>query len=179
MCVMHNSRQRQDSFTCICYIFSQLHMRLPFDEFTIGVLCLLNVAPTQLHPNSWGYLQVFKLLCRSLYLCSFLKCFLYFYDTRLRDPIIQLSLVSRTGISILDAFSQSFKHFKDNFFKVVVKQPSRSLFYNEDGCTKFLFSLTDNVTPQLGMSQKIIKLPRLVENDNHCNHTNKKTYNLI
>jgi len=29
--------------------FSQLHFRLPFDEFTLGVLRLLNVAPTQLH----------------------------------------------------------------------------------------------------------------------------------
>jgi len=36
--------------------FSQLHIRLPFDEFTMRVLRLLNVAPTQLHPNSWAYL---------------------------------------------------------------------------------------------------------------------------
>jgi len=36
--------------------FSQLHIRLPFDEFTMGLLRFLNVAPTQLHPNSWGYL---------------------------------------------------------------------------------------------------------------------------
>jgi len=39
--------------------FSQLHMRVPFDDFTMGVLRLLNVAPTQLHPNSWGYPQAF------------------------------------------------------------------------------------------------------------------------
>ncbi|QCE03316.1 hypothetical protein DEO72_LG8g1340 [Vigna unguiculata] len=30
----------------------RLHIRLVFDEFTMGVLRLLNVAPTQLHPNS-------------------------------------------------------------------------------------------------------------------------------
>jgi len=32
--------------------FSQLYVRLPFDDFTMGVLCFLNVSPTQLHPNS-------------------------------------------------------------------------------------------------------------------------------
>jgi len=45
---------------------------------------------------------------------------------------------------MLDAFSQSFKHFKDGFFKVVVKYMGRSHFYNEEGSTKFPFSWTDN-----------------------------------
>ncbi|QCE04051.1 hypothetical protein DEO72_LG8g2084 [Vigna unguiculata] len=42
--------------------FSQLHVRLPLDDFTMGVLRALNVAPTQLHPNSWAYLQAFRIL---------------------------------------------------------------------------------------------------------------------
>jgi len=36
--------------------FVKLHTRLPFDEFTMGVLCLLNVVLTELHSNSWGCL---------------------------------------------------------------------------------------------------------------------------
>jgi len=32
--------------------FIQLHVHLPFDEFTIGRLRIPNVAPTQLHQNS-------------------------------------------------------------------------------------------------------------------------------
>jgi len=110
----------------------------------MGVLCLLNIAPTQLHPNTWGYLQAFRLLCLSLYLRLSLKCFLYFYDTRPNNRITWLSLVSRPGISILNAFSPSFKHFKDGFFKIVVKQSGCSLFYNEDGSTKFPFNWTNN-----------------------------------
>jgi len=42
------------------------------------------------------------------------------------------------------AGTESFKHFKDGFFKVVVKEPGRSYFYNDDGNTKFPFSWTDN-----------------------------------
>ena len=38
-------------YTCL---FMDSHVHVPFDEFTIGVLCTLNVAPTQLHPTiSW------------------------------------------------------------------------------------------------------------------------------
>ncbi|QCE11051.1 hypothetical protein DEO72_LG10g2284 [Vigna unguiculata] len=32
-------------------------VRLSLDDFTMGVFRALNVAPTQLHPNSWAYLQ--------------------------------------------------------------------------------------------------------------------------
>jgi len=39
---------------------------------------------------------------------------------------------------------QSFKHFKDGFFKAVVKEAGRSHFYNDDRSTKFPFSWTDN-----------------------------------
>ena len=42
----------------------------------------------------------------------------------------------------MDAFSQSFKHFKDGYFKVVVKEEGRSYFLNADGSTKFSFSWT-------------------------------------
>ena len=68
-CVCHDREVAAEEFFYInmCH-FSQLHIRLPFDEFTMGVLRLLNVGPTQLHPNSWPYLQAFRLLCMALYL---------------------------------------------------------------------------------------------------------------
>jgi len=33
-------------------LFISLHVRLPFDEFTVKVLHILNVAPSQLHLNA-------------------------------------------------------------------------------------------------------------------------------
>ena len=130
-------------YTYMCH-FSQLHVRLPLDDFTIGVLRTLNVAPTQLHPNSWAYLQAFRILCQSLYLEPTPYAFLYFYDTRPRRPATWLSLISRPSISRLDASSQSFKHFKDGYFKVVVKEGGKAYFLNADGNAKFPFSWTNN-----------------------------------
>jgi len=122
--------------------FSQLHVRLPLDGFTMGVLRALNVAPKQLHLNSWAYLQAFRILCQYLYLETSPYAFLYFYDTKPRRPTTWLSLISRPSISRLDAFSQSFKHFKDGYFKVVVKEEGKAHFLNADGSTKFPSSWT-------------------------------------
>jgi len=122
--------------------FSLVHVRLPLDDFTMGVLRALNVAPTQLHPNSWAYLQAFRMLCQSLYMESLPYAFLYFYDTGPRQPTTWLSLIGRPSISRLNAFSQSFKHFKDGYFKVVVKEEGKPYFLNAYGSTKFPFSWT-------------------------------------
>ena len=50
--------------------FSNLHITLPFDDFTMGVLRILNVALTQLHPNSWAALRRFEFFV--IFLSSFL-----------------------------------------------------------------------------------------------------------
>jgi len=34
---------------CLCLSFSDFHVTLPFDNFIMGVLQMLNVAPSQLH----------------------------------------------------------------------------------------------------------------------------------
>ncbi|QCE10881.1 hypothetical protein DEO72_LG10g2113 [Vigna unguiculata] len=87
-------------------------------------------------------MQAFRILCQSLYLEPSPYAFLYFYDTRPRQSTTWLSLISRPNISRLDAFSQSFKHFKDEYFKVVVKEDGKPYFLNADGSTKFPFSWT-------------------------------------
>jgi len=87
-------------------------------------------------------MQAFCVLCQSLYLQPSPHAFLYFYDTKPHQPTTWLSLVSRPSISRLDVFSPSFKHFKDEYFKVVVKEEGRSHFFNVDGSTKFPFSWT-------------------------------------
>jgi len=67
-CICHGQEGASEEFfyKYMCH-FSQLYVRLLFDDFTMGVLRLLNIAPTQLHLKSWAYLQAFRVLCRSFY----------------------------------------------------------------------------------------------------------------
>jgi hypothetical protein len=45
------------------YLWEQLKILFPFSEFQIEVLHSLHLAPTQLHPNGWGFLQAFEVFC--------------------------------------------------------------------------------------------------------------------
>ncbi|QCE10253.1 hypothetical protein DEO72_LG10g1481 [Vigna unguiculata] len=50
-------------------------------------------------------------------------------------------IVSLERVSAID---RSFKHFKDGYFKVVVKEGGEAYFLNADGSAKFSFSWTNN-----------------------------------
>jgi len=101
-------------------LFSDLHVFLPFDDFTMGVLQTLNVAPSQLHPNTWASLQTFRLICDVFNLSPTPSTFLNYYTSHPAEPVIWHSLISRSGNIILNPFTTSYTNFKGRFFKVVV-----------------------------------------------------------
>jgi len=76
-----------DFFYIYPCMFTDMNVRLPFDEFTMGVLHTLNVAPTQLHPNSWASLQAFRLLTKMFCLRPSPHVFLSYYSVRPANPV--------------------------------------------------------------------------------------------
>jgi len=137
-------------------MFTKLHVLLLLDEFTMGVLRLLNVTLTQLHLNSWGSLQAFWLICKALSLSPTLESFLYSYVTRSKEPLSWLLLVGRAKISLLDGFTQSFKKFKDGFFRVRVLPTGHSLYYDDGGRPKFPFYWTSSTTKKDAMTKEML-----------------------
>jgi len=98
-----------DFFYIYPCMFTDSIVRLPFDEFTIGVLRPLNVVPTQLHLNSWASLQVFRLLAEMFHLCPSPHVFTSYYSTRPTSPVKWVSLVSQSHNVLFTPFSSSYK----------------------------------------------------------------------
>jgi len=81
--VFHGQGSSPDPFFFMyAKVFRDSHLQLPFNEFSIEVLKALNVAPTQLHPNSWAYIRGFRMLCLGLGLTATPALFLHHYCTR-------------------------------------------------------------------------------------------------
>jgi len=98
-----------DFFYIYPCLFIDSHLRLSFDDFTMGVLRTLNVVPTQLHPNSWASLQAFRLLAEMFRLRPSPHVFLSYYSTRLCNPVRWVSLVSQSHNVFFTPFSSSYK----------------------------------------------------------------------
>lgn len=41
------------------YSFKEYDITFPLTDFEAGMLTLMNIAPSQLHPNSWAFLKCF------------------------------------------------------------------------------------------------------------------------
>jgi len=134
-------------------LFSDLHVSLPFDAFTAGVLKELNVAPTQLHPNSWASMQAFRIVCQTFGLRPIPSCFLHFYSSYPAKLASWQSLVSRAGSVLFKPFTASYKNFKEKFFKVYVEPAGTRYFFDEVGQSRFPLFWSRNPT-------KVTDLPR-------------------
>jgi len=120
----------------IC-LFSDLYVSLPFDKFTMGVLRALNVAPTQIHPNTWASLQAFHLLCDVMRLHPTPSSFLSYYTSHPAQPASWHSLVGRSRCVLFDSFAISYKRFKERFVKVIVRPEATTFFFDEAGRSRF------------------------------------------
>ncbi|RDX67145.1 hypothetical protein CR513_54008, partial [Mucuna pruriens] len=115
----------QEGETYFIYLYEtyilDLGVTIPFDSFEIDVLNVLNVTPTQLHPNSWAVMQVFKVVCRCLHMEPTTAKFLHHYVVH-HYVVHQyqksgwISLIGIHKIYILNSYSSSCKDFKDGFF---------------------------------------------------------------
>ncbi|KOM57374.1 hypothetical protein LR48_Vigan11g040700 [Vigna angularis] len=124
-------------FYCYGSPFYDLYLRLPFTLFQMDVLRTLNVAPSQLHPNSWAYLQAFTVLCRAIGIRSTVGLFLHFFRCRPGEKKGWVSLISEPGNALLELYLQSYRGFKDKFFKVSITDAGRRYFCGGDGNPKF------------------------------------------
>jgi len=61
------------------FLFKEYHISFPLSDFMAGMLNLMNISPSQLHPNSWAFLKCFKLLCHHLGFEPTTDIFTYFY----------------------------------------------------------------------------------------------------
>ena len=105
-----------------CFIYStvyrRLGLRLPITPFEGALLTKVNVAPAQLHPDSWAFVSAFSILCHCLGHMPSVDVFLFFFEAKSPDKKLWVSFNNVTERVLLTLFQQSYKGFKKNFFKV-------------------------------------------------------------
>ena len=136
LCLGRSLFERPFFFMYSC-LFSNSHVSLPFDNFTMGVLQELNVAPSQLHLNTWVSIQAFRVICDVFR-------FLSYYTSHLGEPVIWHSLINQSGNVLFNSFTTSYKNFKGKFFKVFIQPEGTKLFFDEVGRSRFLMFSTRN-----------------------------------
>ena len=122
-------------------LFEVLSLVLPLIAFQCALLEHLNMAPSQLHPNSWAMVRAFEILCPFFNIWPTVPIFLFFFYMKLTDKIGWVSLNSMSK-NLFELDSNAFFRFKDRFFKVLatdIVADGFSLMFNRDGEPYFPF----------------------------------------
>ena len=114
---------------CFLYatFFKKVKLRLPFTRFERELLTELDIAPAQLHPNSWAFVRVFQIICAHLGLPASVDVFLFLFEAKNPGDRLWISLNGIVGRSILCIFQQSYKDWKGKFVKVCANEQDPSL----------------------------------------------------
>lgn len=100
----------KDSFYTYDCLFWDLHVRVSFDDFTIGILCILNMDPMQLYPNGWEAMQAFCTLCLHNFGLATLGLFLHYFCSH-PHPNGWISLIWISKLPLFCTFTSSNKIF--------------------------------------------------------------------
>ncbi|CAJ2673725.1 unnamed protein product [Trifolium pratense] len=114
------------------FVFKEMGLRLPFSPFAASVLKALQVAPSQLHPNSWSFIMGFEHLCSYRDVRPTLPLFFRIFKIQ-RKPTRDagqeprqnwVSLKHHEDVKLFKMFVDSIKDFKGRYF--VVRPESES-----------------------------------------------------
>jgi len=110
-------------------VFKRIKLRLPLTGFERALLKEINVAPAQLHPNSWAFMRAFSILCNHFGHPPSMDVCLHFFEARSPGKNLWVSFNGVAGRVLLTLFQQSYKGFKGKFFRVCCTDHNRTLMH--------------------------------------------------
>ncbi|GAU48770.1 hypothetical protein TSUD_406130 [Trifolium subterraneum] len=138
------NREEPHYFYMYANVIQTLNLWFPLTYFEDTILRLLNVAPSQFHPNSWAFVKAYELLCYALDLEPSLGVFLSFYHVKSLTPGRLVSVCAQPNKGLFKLFASNFKNYQDSFFLVRYGPELPSLMYDTDGDRLFPFYWTED-----------------------------------
>jgi len=148
-----------------CVLFSVLI--LPLIPFQCALFEHLNVAASQLHPNSGAMVRAFKILCPFFNIRPCMSVFVFFFQMKLIGKIGWVSLKNMSK-KLFEFDSNVFCHFKDRFIKILatdVVTDGLLLMFHKDGEPYFLFYWQFDPTRFKSFDEYLLTLLKRVDKD--------------
>ena len=100
VCVDNRTNDGEPFFFFYQTVFKRIRQRLPFNRFERELLTEINVAPAQLHPNSWDFIRAFSILCNYFGHAPSVDIFLHFFEAKNPGKNLWVSFSGVTGRSL-------------------------------------------------------------------------------
>ncbi|MED6176504.1 hypothetical protein PIB30_088830 [Stylosanthes scabra] len=134
--VCHEGKAADWFFMYIC-VLAKIGVRFSFTEFECAVLRQLNCAPSQIHPNFWGFIRAFEVLMEYLQEEPSLGLFFYLFQAKGVERGVWVTLSSHQGRTVFSLFKATYRDFKNFYIKVRSPEDVMLFFLDENLLQKF------------------------------------------
>lgn len=91
---------------------------IPFTDFEYDLLRALNTTPSQLFPNSWGFIKAFKIVCKAIDIDPTIGLFFSFFEIKGVEKGGWVTISGLSDMSFLQAYTTNYKCFKHQLIRV-------------------------------------------------------------
>lgn len=114
------SAYRKLRFPMYEFAFKEVGMRLPFNDFEIGIFNFLRAAPSQLHPNALAFIRAFQHVCEFLKLGATIPLFFRCFRVHRQGEGPRHTWISlrNSDTLLFKIHTESIKDFKDRFYLI-------------------------------------------------------------
>ncbi|PNX74104.1 hypothetical protein L195_g030016 [Trifolium pratense] len=144
-------------FYMYSYLLQNFNLRLPFTKFEALMLRILNVAPNQLHPNSWAFIKAFEVLCSFFGLDPSVGVFFSYFYIKNLDQNKTVSISNRPGRRLFSIFASNVKNYKNSFIKFRCGENFPGLLFGQNKEPLFPFYWTPNSRVIKGVDPKTLR----------------------
>jgi hypothetical protein len=119
VCDQEMAGEGDESYFLYTAVLEEFGVKIPFTPFEMDVLKYLNVAPTQIRPNSWAFICGFEILCKSLDLEPSVGVFFCFYGTKDVNKGTWITISAHLGKRLFPQYACNFKkEWRDTFVRI-------------------------------------------------------------
>jgi hypothetical protein len=143
--VTSSNTQPPHFFYMYTSVIEDFNIWFPFTPFEVSVLRTLNVAPSQLSPNSWGYVKAFQLVCLGLEIeTPPVAIFFSFFTIKNVSPDSHVSLSSQPNCKRFELYASNYKNYKDTFLRVRGRDSYPDVMFDDNHEPLFPFYWTSD-----------------------------------
>ncbi|GAU46490.1 hypothetical protein TSUD_402450 [Trifolium subterraneum] len=124
------NEQEPHYFYIYTHVLQTLHLWLLFNSFECQILRVMNVAPCQLHPNSWAFLKAFQVACEGLDLVPTAGVFFCFFHVKNVSPHSLISISSQPNKGRFSLYASNFKNYRDTFVRFRCREGFPELMFD-------------------------------------------------
>ncbi len=119
VCDQKMGGEQDQSFLMYLGVLEEFSVKIPFTPFQMDVLKFINVAPSQIPPNSWAFIRGYEILCKFFHLEPSIGAFFHFYGTKDVNKGTWISLSAHPRKRLFLPYANNYKRkWRDTFARI-------------------------------------------------------------